>query len=304
MVKEFLHQNDIPAANISQRPQRAQRRCKKKVSTISVPMYPPVKQERRKLMERMKNGEIEIGEEVVPSSYHSYSVDPITHNLHMNTVSVTARKIPLIEIRQRLLKRHEDLGIMQNNSDAYFMNLCQSDVEQQLNELAIVHDGCEDKCQMLKDICRTRYLKIWHDHSCIAAHGYLLVLVSVIFDPAFYYTREEMKELKGVDIDVQAVLAQPEVHILGRSTSSIEDQKMFLDTRRECLRQMGERLCTKKGVQVHDIVCFFYGDGPAAQFEAGQKMGGHYPCVGCGANSNRFPDIAYCYQAPKPTLQE
>lgn len=213
------------------------------------------------------------------SHHHtSYNVDPKTHSLQINTVSVTARKIPLTEIRQRRLRKHEDLGIMRNNSDEYFMNLCQSGIEQRLNKLGILHDGCEDKCQMLKDICRTRYLKIWHDHSYIAAHGYLLVLVSVIFDPALYYTREELKELQGVDIDVQAILAQPEVHILGRSTSSIEDQKMFLDTRRECLRQMEERLCTMKGVQVHDIVRFFYGDGPAAQFEAGHKMGGYYPC--------------------------
>lgn len=113
-----------------------------------------------------------------------------------------------------------------------------------------------------------------------------------------------MKELKGVDIDVHAILGRPEVHILGRSTSSIEDQQMFLETRRACLKQTKESLCTANEVQVHDIVRFFYGDGPAAQFEAGHKIGGYHCCVGCGANSNRFADIAYCYRAPKPTLRE
>lgn len=112
MVKEFLHQNDIPAANISQRPLRAQRRCKKKVGSISFPMYPPIQQEREKIQEHIRKGEIEIGEEVVPSSYRSYNVDPTTHTVSINTVGVTARKIPLTEIRKRLLKRHEDLGIM------------------------------------------------------------------------------------------------------------------------------------------------------------------------------------------------
>ena len=56
----------------------------------------------------------------------------------------------------------------------------------------------------LKTMCRTRHIKMWHDHSTIAAHGYLLVLVSVLYDPAFF-TTEEMKSLKGVDIDVPSV---------------------------------------------------------------------------------------------------
>ena len=89
-------------------------------------------------------------------------------------------------------------------------------------------------------------IKIWHDHSSIANHGYLLVMVSLIYDPAFFYTRQE----------------------------------------------------------ITDIVRFFHGDGPAAQFEAGNKQGGHYCCVGCGAHSGRFSDIAYCYRAPKRNLQE
>lgn len=74
---------------------------------------------------------------------------------------------------------------MRNNTDEYLMDLCQSDIEQRLNELGVLYEGCEDKCQMLKDICRTRHLKIWHDHSYIAAHAYLLVLVSVILIQPF-----------------------------------------------------------------------------------------------------------------------
>ena len=49
---------------------------------------------------------------------------------------------------------------------------------------------------ILKHFSRTRHLKIWHDHSSIAGFGYLLVLISVVYDPAFYYTPEEMKVLK------------------------------------------------------------------------------------------------------------
>ena len=52
------------------------------------------------------------------------------------------------------------------------------------------------------------------------------------------------------------------------------------------------------------MCAFFYGDGPAAQFEAGHQQGGIYCCVGCGADSGRFSDIAYSYREPKPKLKE
>ena len=64
---------------------------------------------------------------------------------------------------------------------------------------------------------------------------------------------------------------------------------------------MGQKLHTRMGIPVSDVVRFFYGDGPTVQFEAGHKQGGTYCCI---AQSGRFADIAYCYRAPKPTLKE
>ena len=113
-----------------------------------------------------------------------------------------------------------------------------------------------------------------------------------------------MRDQKGTDVDVVALSQKPEVHIVGRSSSSTEDQLMLVQTRRDCLKQVGERVCTKSGAEVHDVIRFFYGDGPAAQFEAGHKQSGTYCCVECGANSFCFNDIAYCFRAPKPSLQE
>ena len=181
------------------------------------------------------------------------------------------------------------LGIIRDSSDEYFESLSPEDIANLSQKLGMSH-FTGDKIQQLKDMCRTRHIKMWHDHSSIAAHGYLLVLVSVIYDPAFFYTTEEMKNLKGVDVDVPAILDEAEVHILGRSSSSTNDQLMFIETRRECLKEIKEKVCTSNGVEVVDVIRFFYGDGPAAQFEAGHKQGGTYCCVGCGAESGRFSD--------------
>ena len=125
------------------------------------------------------------------------------------------------------------MGIVRENGDAYFASLTHDKVKQRLEELNISSESDDT----VVNASRTRHIKIWHDHSSIANLGYLLVMVSLIYDPAFFYTRQE----------------------------------------------------------ITDIVRFFHGDGPAAQFEAGNKQGGHYCCVGCGAHSGRFSDIAYCY---------
>ena len=181
-----------------------------------------------------------------------------------------------------------------------------AEMKSRLTELheTVVHDLSEgDLRQQLKKISRQRLLKVWHDHSEIGGHSHLLVLVACVYDPAFYYTPQEM-QLKGKDIDVPMVVEDPEIHNLGRSSSSLCDQMQYIECRRECLLGLAEGLVTKAGILVHDLMRFFHGDGPAMQFEAGNKIGGHYCCVGCKAHSSRFDHLAYCFHARHLTLSE
>ena len=98
-------------------------------------------------------------------------------------------------------------------------------------------------------------------------------------------------------LDIQAIVEQPEIHILGRSGASIVDQMLFNQCRQECLRHIDELVETESGIFIHDVVRFFHGDGPAQQFEGGHKQGGTYSCVGCGAKTVLFDDFAYCHYA-------
>ena len=93
----------------------------------------------------------------------------------------------------------KNLGIVRDFSDEYFDSLSSEDIANLEQKLGMSH-LTGDKIKQLKQQSQTRYLKLWHDHSSISGHGYLLVLVSVIYDPAFVYTTEEMKAIKGVDI--------------------------------------------------------------------------------------------------------
>ena len=111
--------------------------------------------------------------------------------------------------------------------------------------------------QRLKQVCRQRFFKVWHDHATIAGHGHFLVLMSCIYDSAFYYTSDEMKALKGIDIDVPTLVESPEIHILGRSGSSLDNQAEFNTIRKQCLQDLSVSLKTTSGVPVQDICRFF-----------------------------------------------
>eukprot|EP00731_Ephydatia_muelleri_P009736 Em0005g322a len=131
-----------------------------------------------------------------------------------------------------------------------------------------------------------------------------LILVSAIYDPALYVTDEEVFRRTGMYVNVQAIVERPELHIIGRSTSSIEDQRKFIECRRQCMQQMGTKLFTSEGLEITDVLRFFHGDGPAQQFEAGHSIGGNYCCVGCGARSTLFDDIVHCYRSPKLSFKD
>ena len=55
---------------------------------------------------------------------------------------------------------------------------------------------------------------------------------------------------------------------------------------------------------MHDKVRFFYGDGPAQQFQAGNKIGKFYSSVGCQTHSSRYQEIAYSFRSSHVTLTD
>ena len=309
VIKEFLQEQNIPAASVVQRASITLRRPKKKFKSgrTSLPMHKPVTYQKQKIAEKIQKGELTLGDEVVASEYSHYRIDPDTNTIVEEKGRACARRIPFLQIRKNLLQKHEELGVVRNQPDTYFDTLDTEEVRRKLHELHEPIGSSDTEHELrerLKQISRQRFFKVWHDHATIAGHGHFLVLMSCVYDPAFYYTSDEMKAMKGIDIDVPTLVESPEIHILGRSGSSLVNQAEFNTTRKECLQDLSTCLETTSGVLVRDICRFFHGDGPAAQFEAGHNIGGKYSCVGCGAESCRFDDLTYCYHCPKPSLAE
>lgn len=118
MIKEYLQEHNVPVASTPQRPHRSERRSKRKlVGGTTFPMYPTVKNEKKKVQGRIEAGEISIGKEVVPYTVTSFNVDAENHCIVQQEQQISARKVPLVEICRRLLERHEDLGIIRGHSD-------------------------------------------------------------------------------------------------------------------------------------------------------------------------------------------
>ena len=53
-----------------------------------------------------------------------------------------------------------------------------------------------------------------------------MVLVSCLYDPAFYYTPQELAK-KGNNVDVISIVEKPEIHLLAQSGSSDAEQMLY-----------------------------------------------------------------------------
>ena len=144
---------------------------------------------------------------------------------------------------------------------------------------------------------------MWHDHGKIAGHGHFLVLVSGIYDPAFYVTPEELQN-KGENVDIINIVERPEVHIIARSGSADVEQMAYSECHTECTLELGKSVETCSGTAITDVVRFFHGDHPAQQFEAGNNHGGNYPCVSCSTHKTQFDDLSYSFRQPAIALED
>lgn len=203
-----------------------------------------------------------------------------------------------------MLREQEHAGIVRANAKAEVLG--RDDIELALFNRKIDFDPnatLDEKRQLLSLYSRRRHIKVWHDHGKIAGHGHFLVLVLVsgIYDPAFYYTEQELQEM-GMNVDVVNVVERPEIHIIARSGSADCDQMAYSESRVECLLEIDSSIKTQSSQPITDIVRFFHGDHPAQQFEAGNARGGIYPCVTCSTHRRLFDDLSYVYRQPVITL--
>ena len=208
----------IPVALKSEEAGHSDRRKRKTLpGGVPFPIHRHSSFHKRKILDQIESGEIAEGIPVVPTTVSAISYNRSNNSVFEKASTIHARKIPLLDIRKRLLEKHEKLGILRISA---------SDGEQM-----------------------TRYMKMWHDHSSIAG------LASIIYDVNIYLTQQEVDEkVSDSKFDVQSTVEAPELHILGRSSSSLEDQAHFTECRNECLSKLNIPLHLSNGTNVVDIL--------------------------------------------------
>ncbi|CAB4005601.1 Hypothetical predicted protein [Paramuricea clavata] len=158
--------------------------------------------------------------------------------------------------------------------------------------------------QKLIGIERTRHFKTWYNLSTVSNHSHLVFMVTLLYDPAVYYTNEEFKIKTKQEVNVQAKVEVPQVHIIARSSSADSEQLAYIETRKECLCKSTDPISTENGNEVIDVMRFFHGDSPARQYKSGQQKGGHFYCPLCGANAHRVYELEYCQRSKYISLAE
>ena len=149
----------------------------------------------------------------------------------------------------------------------------------------------------------TPHLQVWHDNSTIANNGYFMVTINTCYDKNIHYTREEYKEKTGIDINVQADIEKPQIHILTKTSSSIEDHLLHSATRLECMKGLDVELEISNGHKIRDKLCFFHEDDPSAQLEAGKQKGDNYFCPICPIKATQTYGLQTLFSAEVETLE-
>ena len=295
VAKEFAKVNGIDVFSLDQRASNTRLRARKlrmPGGSVSIPAHSTEQQVQEDVSQMITDGTLTLGEPCHPHTLVRYTTTGGT--LKRQEVIAYGRKIPLTTIREKLLNKQERL--MHLHTDEEIEKMDKKDLLQFFKNhkitlpCVLTEDSLRKK---LSQVERTRTLGMWHDHSTILGHGYVLITVRVMYDQAVFKVESELEGHESIH-NMQSFIEEPEIHLLAMSTSCAEDQAALIQDRMSCIRELTTHTCTSTGIAVTDRLVFFYGDKPAAQFERGTQQGGHYPCGTCACHARRFDDLAHC----------
>ena len=187
-VKEYLASQSISAA---MKKRQIIRRAKLRLpgGEITYPTHLTVAAQKNQLLAKIESGEIMIGELITPIIFTKYIADKTTKRITETTVTLHGRRISLTDIRTKLLKDQEQLGVVRLSNPFDDENLSEDEVDNAIIVRKISLDATHTtitKLEQLQKAKQVRYLKVWHDHGPIAGIGHFMVLVSAIYIPPTY----------------------------------------------------------------------------------------------------------------------
>ena len=256
------------------------------------------------LAEDIANGKYNVGVMITPQDFKTTKL--VNGEIQEEKYSVHGRKIPLLDIRKEMFEKHQDF--LRIRTDEEYPQLTRDSIIEDLcriNEysIALATESREVLLKKLINFERTRHLMFWHDGSNLANHSHILMTVSVMYDKAIFLTENEYYQKFNVEMkNIQSIIEEPFLYILSRCPAT-DAQLSYIATRCEDLELLNETI-SWKGAPIKDKMRLFKGDGPAAQFEAGQQKGGKFPCWGCSIHKSRISDFVHASSLPLISLND
>lgn len=301
IAKVIAEKNGIPMARLNSNRKKSNRTSKAKLpgNEVSIPSMPTNSAIKADISILIETGELTLGEPCTPFPIvKSKVVDGVVEK---KTSLVYGRKIPLIEVRKKLIQRQEKF--MRLLSDDEINSLSFDDLRSYIGMANKDSNDLDGLRSELKSLQRTRHLALWHDHSTILGAGYVLMTIHVLYDPAVFLNYDEYTRKSGdsIQINIQQCIEEPEIYILCLSGSSPTDQVATIADRLDCLSSLSTPIKSSSGVDICDKLLYFVGDHPAQAFERGSQMGGNYKCGNCGSLANR---MAHVFRSSWRTLED
>ena len=216
----------------------------------------------------MESGHLNIGIPCVPAEIQRQFKGKV------KVIQAHSCKFSLVDIRKHLLNKHQHLMRLHSNDEMATMT------RERILELLHLVNGSEHtdySTDELREILthneRSRSLWVWHDHSSLVSHGIIAVMIGIMYDPIVFLSESESPS-------IQEFVEEGEIHFVVHGTSSLSDQLAIVPERVAELEGLSEPVRTENGIQVVDILRFFKGDRPAAEFESGISC--YYPLVSHG----------------------
>ena len=159
---------------------------------------------------KIESGEYVLGETIVPQTYRKVVLAE-DGTIKTEFFTVSGRTIPLSDIRERILKEHQKLGLIHARTNEDYAAMTDQQVHNRIAQLGESSNCSEianldDLKDYLKHIERTRHLMIWADNSTLLNHGYLLLTVNAVYDEALFFTNKEMEEHGKTNANMHSVL--------------------------------------------------------------------------------------------------
>ncbi|KAL5509921.1 hypothetical protein EMCRGX_G005368 [Ephydatia muelleri] len=304
VLKEFARKNGLDTYALDGLAENRRTRAKKLKmpgNEISMPCTSTTQMVKEKWAADIEDGTYSIGIDCAPKEMTVVTCRD--GEVVEQPVAIYSRKVPMNEIRQRLLKNQEKYMRLQTDEQVDALSkdeaikFLKQNQEHQFADMEITELRAK-----VKSLQRNRHLVMWHDHGTILGQGYIFITVKVIYDTSVFFRKDEYS--LNCTLNLQGTIEKPEVHVIGIASSSHEDQAALIPERVSCLRTLNSPIMTTAGIPINDTVRFFAGDGPARNFERGVQQGGTIRCGACGIQTSMTSDIAHALTLKWRTLQE